>query len=127
MMNVEPAEQIKRIEEVLKHLDMSEIPSVNIIDYSPEWSEITGGSKVLICIEPAIMVPQPHLLLCAFGDYTVHVESVQLGVLRCYTPAHAPGLVELYLVYDGKEITQLRKEFEFKEINVLSVSQKIKD
>jgi len=73
------------------------------------------------------MVPQPHLLLCAFGDVKVHVESVQLGVLRCYTPVHDPGIVDLYLLYDNKEITRLKKEFEFKEIQITVQAVRVKD
>lgn len=119
-------EQIKRLEEVLKQIDCEEITPVQIIDFSPEWSDIHGGCKVLICIDPPLIVPNPQCLMCAFGDILVHIESVQLGVFKCFTPAHAPGIVDFYLIYEHKEITQNRKEFEFKEITMFQqVSTKI--
>ena len=112
-------EQIKRLEEVLKQIDFEQISTVKILDFSPEWADIHGGSKVLICIDPPLIVPNPQNLFCIFGDISVHIESVQLGVVKCFTPPHNPGIVDFYLIYEGIEITQARKEFEFKEIKIL--------
>lgn len=60
------------------------------------------------------------MLYCVFGAIKVYVESVQLGVFRCFSPSHPPEIVELYLVYNNVEITQSRKTFEFREPNTIS-------
>ena len=48
-------------------------------------------------------------LLCVCGDVSVPVEIVQAsGVYRCCVPPHSPGLVNLYLSFDGhKPISQV--------------------
>ena len=47
-------------------------------------------------------------LLCVCGDVSVPVEIVQVGVYRCCVPPHSPGLVNLYLSFDGhKPISQV--------------------
>ena len=112
-------EQIRRLEEVLKQIDFEQISPVQILEYSPDWGDVCGGCKILICIDPPLVVPNPQNLYCIFGTVFVHTESVQLGVLKCFAPPHSPGVVDFYLVYEGLEITQSRKEFEYKEIMIL--------
>lgn len=109
-------EQIKNISDLLRQIDFDSNSYMQIIEYCPEWSDVHGGIKVILCTEPPLIVPNPQNLFCAFGDILVHVENVILGVFKCYTPAHIPGFVDIFLVYEAKEITCNRKIFEFREV-----------
>lgn len=109
-------EQIRKISDLLREIDFDSTSDMQIIEYCPEWSDVHGGVKVLLCTEPPLIVSNPQNLYCAFGDILVYAESVILGVFKCYTPAHIPGFVDFFLVYENKEITCNRKIFEFREI-----------
>lgn len=62
-----------------------------------------------------VQLPQSDFnLYLACGDSVVPVEILQAGVLRCVIPAQKPGLVNLYLSFDGhKPISQVLT-FEFR-------------
>jgi hypothetical protein len=109
-------EQIKKIAELLRQIDFESFSGMKIIEFCPEWSDVHGGTKVVICTDPPLLVPNPQNLFCAFGDMLVQVESVMLGVFKCFTPPHSPGYVDFYLVYESRDITQTRKIFEFKDL-----------
>ncbi|KAJ9559234.1 hypothetical protein OSB04_013848 [Centaurea solstitialis] len=53
-------------------------------------------------------------LFCVCGDVCVPAEIVQSGVFRCMIPPQSPGVVNLFISYDGhKPISQLMA-FEFR-------------
>mmetsp|Transcript_26718 Transcript_26718/g.48132 ORF Transcript_26718/g.48132 Transcript_26718/m.48132 type:complete len:494 (+) Transcript_26718:895-2376(+) len=94
---------------------LEDLSRVEIVDYSPDWDDVSGGAKVLLCVSPAVLVPDLRLLFVAFGDTRVNLEHVQLGVMRCRAPPHMPGFVDLYLIYDGQELSLERKSFQYKQ------------
>ncbi|XP_059443882.1 calmodulin-binding transcription activator 5-like isoform X2 [Corylus avellana] len=52
-------------------------------------------------------------LFCVCGDVCVRAETVQVGVYRCLVLPHSPGLVNLFMSFDGlKAISQVWK-FEY--------------
>ncbi|XP_066118950.1 calmodulin-binding transcription activator 2 isoform X4 [Saccopteryx bilineata] len=69
-----------------------------ITDFSPEWSYPEGGVKVLIT-GPWTEATEHYS--CVFDHIAVPASLVQLGVLRCYCPAHEVGLVSLQVA--GRE------------------------
>jgi hypothetical protein len=119
-INYEPDEQIRRLEEALMNLDADDHQNIEITEYAPEWSYTDGGSKVILCVDPPIMVPYPSLLTCRFGESEVQIECVQLGVLRCYAPPHSAGTVNLAIYYDSKPITVSGQPFYYKNIERLA-------
>lgn len=120
-------EQIKKISDLLRQIDFDSFFGMKIVEYCPEWSDIHGGTKVLICTDPPLIVPNPQSLYCAFGDIQVRVESVMIGVFKCLTPAHSAGFVDFYLVYESKDITHQRKIFEFKDMAKYQIMTKSTD
>jgi hypothetical protein len=97
--------------------DTRSCDAVEIVDFSPDWDDVSGGAKVLICVSPAVVVPDYQLLFVAFGETRVSLEHVQLGVMRCRAPPHRAGFVELYLMYDGQELSLQRKQFEYRQLS----------
>lgn len=89
--------------------------TVDIQDYSPEWDNVEGGSKVLICVDPPIA--QKGDIQCYFGDISTPGTLIQPGVVRCYAPAHSPGSVDLYISLNTRDITRSRRSFEYKDLN----------
>ncbi|KAK7329526.1 hypothetical protein VNO77_23696 [Canavalia gladiata] len=82
----------------------------NLTEVSPAWASSTEKTKVLVT--GLFHNNYQHLansnLLCVCGDVNVNVEIVQVGVYRCWIPPHSPGLVNLYLSFDGhKPISQV--------------------
>lgn len=118
-MNYEPDEQIRRLEEALMNLDADDHQNVEITEYAPDWDFREGGAKVIICVEPPIMVPYPALLSCHFGENTVQIECIQLGVLRCYAPPNNTDKVDIAIYYDQKQITVSSRPFYYKDIEIV--------
>lgn len=56
-ISLQQSEQIRRLEEALMNLDTEENLALSIVDFSPDWCEADLGCKVLICIEPELVVP----------------------------------------------------------------------
>ncbi|RDY12889.1 Calmodulin-binding transcription activator 5, partial [Mucuna pruriens] len=88
----------------------------NLTEVSPAWASSTEKTKVLVT--GYFHNNYQHLakfnLLCVCGDVSVPVEIVQVGVYRCWVSPHSPGLVNLYLSFDGhKPISQV-VNFEFR-------------
>lgn len=52
--------------------------------------------------------------MCVCGDVSVPVEVVQGGGFRCFVPPHRPGLVGLYLSYDGHGPISQVIDFEYR-------------
>ncbi|KAL2603876.1 hypothetical protein AAZV13_09G036100 [Glycine max] len=82
----------------------------NLTEVSPVWASSTEKTKVLVT--GYFHNNYQHLaksnLLCVCGDVSVPVEIVQVGVYRCWVSPHSPGLVTLYLSFDGhKPISQV--------------------
>ncbi|KAI3459232.1 hypothetical protein Pfo_015895 [Paulownia fortunei] len=88
----------------------------NITDVSPSWALSTEETKMLVVGFFNGGQP-PHIdysLHLACGDSVVPVEVVQAGVFRCVISPQTPGLVNLYLSFDGhKPISQVLT-FEFR-------------
>ncbi|XP_018584564.2 calmodulin-binding transcription activator 2-like isoform X2 [Scleropages formosus] len=72
-------------------------PLATITDFSPEWSYPEGGVKVLIT---GPWTQTAGRYSCVFDRSTVPASLIQPGVLRCYCPAHAAGLVTLRVLED---------------------------
>ncbi|XP_020235106.1 calmodulin-binding transcription activator 5 [Cajanus cajan] len=82
----------------------------NLTEVSPAWASSTEKTKILVT--GYFHNNYQHLaksnLLCVCGDVSVPVEIVQIGVYRCWVSPHSPGLVNLYLSFDGhKPISQV--------------------
>lgn len=88
----------------------------NVTDISPAWALSTEEIKILVV--GFFSDGHQHLadskLYLACGDSVFPVEVVQGGVFRCLISPQAPGLVNLYLTFDGhKPISQVLT-FEFR-------------
>ncbi|KAA8531287.1 hypothetical protein F0562_005996 [Nyssa sinensis] len=82
----------------------------SITEVSPAWAFSTAETKILVT--GFFHEGHPQLaksnLYCVCGDACVPAEIVQPGVFRCLVSSHAPGLVNLYLSFDGhKSISQV--------------------
>ncbi|KAJ0789383.1 putative transcription factor CG1-CAMTA family [Helianthus annuus] len=75
----------------------------SITEVSPSWASSTEETKVLI----VGLFNEKHLhlansnLFCVCGDNCIPVEVVQPGVFRCFVSPHSPGIVNLFISYDG--------------------------
>ncbi|KAJ0577233.1 putative transcription factor CG1-CAMTA family [Helianthus annuus] len=75
----------------------------SITEVSPAWASSTEETKVLI----VGLFNEKHLhlansnLFCVCGDNCIPVEVVQPGVFRCFVSPHSPGIVNLFISYDG--------------------------
>jgi len=99
--------------------------NIEILDFSPEWDYVTGGSKVLICINPTLEQYRglllPDQLVCRFDGTDVPVNFVQGSVLRCFAPPHKATFVSISLIYSGQIIASSRsgsntKLFEYRAV-----------
>ncbi|XP_020209391.1 calmodulin-binding transcription activator 6-like, partial [Cajanus cajan] len=82
----------------------------NLTEVSPAWASSTEKTKILVT--GYFHNNYQHLaksnLLSVCGDVSVPVEIVQIRVYRCWVSPHSPGLVNLYLSFDGhKPISQV--------------------
>ncbi|XP_014665005.1 PREDICTED: calmodulin-binding transcription activator 1-like [Priapulus caudatus] len=73
-----------------------------ISDFSPEWSYPEGGTKVLVT-GPWYSQTLPYT--CLFDSISAPASLIQSGVLRCFCPAHEPGLVTLQVACDSVVIS----------------------
>ncbi|KAI4474318.1 hypothetical protein M0802_015669 [Mischocyttarus mexicanus] len=74
--------------------------TVQIAEYSPEWSYTEGGVKVLVA-GPWTGGNGSQNYSVLFDAEPVKACLVQPGVLRCQCPAHAPGIASLQVACDG--------------------------
>ncbi|KAK4478328.1 hypothetical protein RD792_017618 [Penstemon davidsonii] len=88
----------------------------SITDVLPASALSTEHTKILVVgffNEGQLPRAESNLFL-ACGDSILPVEVVQVGVFRCFLPPQTPGLVKLYLTFDGhKPISQVLN-FEFR-------------
>ncbi|CAJ1963270.1 unnamed protein product [Sphenostylis stenocarpa] len=91
---------------------LSSLPELvfNLTEVSPAWASSTEKTKVLVT--GYFHSNYQHLakfnLVCVCGDVSFPVEIVQVGVYRCWVSPHSPGLVNIYLSFDGhKPISQV--------------------
>ncbi|KAK4483307.1 hypothetical protein RD792_010492 [Penstemon davidsonii] len=88
----------------------------NITDVSPAWSLSTEETKVLVVgsfNEGQLPCANSRLFL-ACGDSVFPVEVVQAGVFRCLISPQTPGVVNLYLTFDGQKPISQVFNFEFR-------------
>ncbi|KAI4371379.1 hypothetical protein MLD38_019621 [Melastoma candidum] len=74
-----------------------------ITEIGPSWGLSTEKTKVLITgffNEPYSHHAKSNLV-CICGDVPIPAQVIQLGVYRCLVPAHPPGLLNLYMSFDG--------------------------
>lgn len=60
---------------------------IKINDFSPEWDFVEGGSKMMVCFSPNLMIPtedQNNRLVVMFGNVEARAFCIQPGVLKCY-------------------------------------------
>lgn len=87
-----------------------------VVDYAPDWDTPQGGAKLLLTVQEAEGPSRRRKpLFVQFGDQEVPVTILSPGVLRCFAPPHAPGVVSLCLTYgDGRARSQ-QLAFEYRE------------
>ncbi|ESW10971.1 hypothetical protein PHAVU_009G254500 [Phaseolus vulgaris] len=88
----------------------------NLTEVSPAWASSTEKTKVLVT--GYFHSNYQHLaklnLVCVCGDVSFPVEIVQVGVYRCWVPPHSPGLVNIYLSFDGHKPISHVVNFEYR-------------
>ncbi|XP_019174566.1 PREDICTED: calmodulin-binding transcription activator 5 isoform X2 [Ipomoea nil] len=88
----------------------------NITDVSPAWAFSTEETKILVIGH--FLGGQSQLaisnLFCVCGDARVPAEVIQSGVYRCLLSPQTPGLVNLYLSFDGYNPISQVITFEFR-------------
>lgn len=60
---------------------------IKINDFSPEWDFVEGGTKMMICFSPNLMIPtedQTNKLTILFGEVEARAFCIQPGVIKCY-------------------------------------------
>lgn len=60
---------------------------IKINDFSPEWDFVEGGTKMMICFSPNLLIPtedQVNKLTILFGDVEARAFCIQPGVIKCY-------------------------------------------
>ncbi|GKD35448.1 calmodulin-binding transcription activator 5 [Tanacetum coccineum] len=87
---------------------MQQIFTIN--EVSPSWASSTEDTKILVVgvfHEEYLHLANSNLF-CVCGDVSVPVEVIQSGVFRCYLSSQSPGIVNLFISFDGhKPISQL--------------------
>ncbi|PWA82279.1 IQ motif, EF-hand binding site [Artemisia annua] len=81
-----------------------------INEVSPSWASSTEDTKILVVgvFHEEYLHLSNSNLFCVCGDVSVPVEVIQPGVFRCYVSSHSPGIVNLFISFDGhKPISQL--------------------
>ncbi|XP_057958226.1 calmodulin-binding transcription activator 5 [Malania oleifera] len=88
----------------------------SITDVSPAWAFSTEKTKILVIgfFHGENQQYAKSNLLCVCGDTFVPVEVVQAGVFRCLLPPHPPGLVNLFLSFDGHKPVSQILSFEYR-------------
>ncbi|KAI3469309.1 hypothetical protein Pfo_025972 [Paulownia fortunei] len=88
----------------------------NIMDISPAWAVSTEETKILVVgfFNEGHVPRAESKLYLACGDSILPVEVVQAGVFRCLISPHAPGLVNLYMTFDGHNPISQVLTFEFR-------------
>lgn len=87
-----------------------------ILDYVPNWSNITGGAKVLIVgdwaglmmdqTQQKVLCKDESLFHVLFDDLLVPATLIQDNVLRCYAPSHEQGFITLKVLYINRIVSE---------------------
>lgn len=91
-----------------------------ITEISPTWGFSSEETKVIITgnfVEAQNNFWEAKWS-CVFGEEIVPVEIVQTGVFRCRAPAHASGLVSLFLTCSGRIPHSQILSFEYRSMDV---------
>lgn len=84
----------------LENIDLLSIPepkfNYNIIEYSPNFSFTSGGQKILIIINPILLNYNP--IICQIDNLYILCDIITPQVLKCITPPHIQGSVNLKLI-----------------------------
>ncbi|KAH7423438.1 hypothetical protein KP509_12G055700 [Ceratopteris richardii] len=98
------------------HLSSAPDCLFNILDFSPERSDASGGTKVLVAgiFSESTGNTSSSRWSCRFGDIEVPAYILQSGTLRCVAPSHEPGIFSFYVLCDGVMCSNI-KQFEFRE------------
>ncbi|KAK9288740.1 hypothetical protein L1049_017204 [Liquidambar formosana] len=87
----------------------------SITDVSPPWAFSSEKTKILVI---GFFHDHAHLaksnLFCVCGDVCAPAEFVQVGVFRCLVSPHSPGLVNIYLSFDGRKPISQVLSFEYR-------------
>ncbi|XP_059290371.1 calmodulin-binding transcription activator 5-like [Lycium ferocissimum] len=88
----------------------------NITEISPSWALSSEETKILVIghFPGGQSQLSKSNLLCVCADACFPAEFVQSGVYRCVISAQAPGLVNLYLSFDGSTPISQVMTFEFR-------------
>ncbi|XAR49681.1 hypothetical protein NMG60_11032949 [Bertholletia excelsa] len=88
----------------------------SITDVSPAWAFSTEETKILITgfFNEAYSHFLESNVYCVCGDACSLAEIVQPGVFRCLVSPHSPGLVNLYLSFDGHNPISQLMTFEYR-------------
>ncbi|KAG6731648.1 hypothetical protein I3842_01G139700 [Carya illinoinensis] len=105
------------VSSVMDHHESS-IPEqiFTITDVSPEWAFSTEKTKILVTgfIHEEYLHLLKSSLVCVCGDACYPVEMVQAGVYRCLVLPHSPGLVNLFMSFDGHRPISQVLNFEYR-------------
>ncbi|XP_051129654.1 calmodulin-binding transcription activator 5-like isoform X2 [Andrographis paniculata] len=98
------------------HLSSALDQIFNIADVSPSWAFSTEETKILVvgCFNGRQVPVADSTLFLVCGDTIVSVEVLQDGVFRCVIPPQSPGVVNLYLSFDGHNPISQVLTFEFR-------------
>ncbi|KAM7485002.1 hypothetical protein LguiA_001011 [Lonicera macranthoides] len=103
---------------IIEHYHQSSGPDYlfSITDVSPAWAFSNEETKILVLgsFQEGHSHHTRSQIFCVSGDTYVPTEHVQSGVFRCLVPPHTPGLVNLYLSYDGHKPISQSVTFEYR-------------
>lgn len=92
-----------------------------ILDYVPNWCNITGGAKVLIVGDWSSLlmnksnqvsnnngelIKDDGCFTAMFDNQLVSATLIQTNVLRCYAPSHEQGFITLKILYMNSTISE---------------------
>ncbi|KAH6832074.1 calmodulin-binding transcription activator [Perilla frutescens var. hirtella] len=88
----------------------------NLTDISPAWALSMEETKILVVgfFTDGHQHHTDSKLYLACGDSFFPVEVVQAGVFRCLISPQAPGLVNIYMTFDGNKPISQVLTFEFR-------------
>ena len=119
--------QIQALQDQLKlHLTSSatrspaeKVPvNIDIVDFTPEWDYLEGGSKMIICTRANRQVPINTTVDVNFGSLRVEGVFIQDNVIRCYVPSSVhSGKTSLHISSSHKEciIYSSVQSFEYRD------------
>ncbi|XP_073306913.1 calmodulin-binding transcription activator 5-like isoform X1 [Primulina huaijiensis] len=88
----------------------------NITEVSPAWAVSTEETKILVVgffKDGQVSCTNSNLFLVC-GDSTIAARVIQDGVIRCMISPQSPGVVSLYLTFDGHNPISQVWTFEFR-------------